>query len=163
YYFHKRTMINDADHICMSSLTNQQAEAAATNIALSGGNMISGDRLIQLDAYKLEILKKMSPSFGEAATPVDLFDGEMQSVFALKVKRQFGEWTIAGFFNSSLTGTVEKNFPLQRLWLDQNKIYVAFDFWKQQFFGEVKNELKVTIQPGSVCLLALHEKTGTPQ
>jgi len=163
YYFHKRTMINDADHICMSSLNNQQAEAAATIIALSGGNMISGDRLIQLDAYKLEILKKITPSFGEAATPVDLFDGEMQSVFALRIKKQFGEWTIVGFFNSSLTETVEKKFSLQRLWLYENKTYLAFDFWKQQFFGEVTNELNVAIQPGSVCLLALHEKTGKPQ
>jgi hypothetical protein len=34
YYFHKRTVINDADHICMSSLNNQQAEGAATIIAL---------------------------------------------------------------------------------------------------------------------------------
>lgn len=163
YYFHKRTRINDAGHICMSSLNNQQAEAAATIIALSGGNMISGDRLIQLDTYKLEILKKITPSFGEAAIPVDLFGGEMQSVFALKIKKQFGEWTVVGFFNPGLTETVEKKFSLQRLWLDQTKTYLAFDFWKQKFFGEIKNEIKVTIQPGSICLLALHEKTGKPQ
>lgn len=163
YYFHNRTYTNDADHICMSLLSNQQAEAAATIIALSGGNMISGDRLIQLDAYKLEILKKITPSFGEAAKPVDLFDAKMQLVFALKIKKQFAEWTIAGFFNASLTETVEKKFPLKRLWLDENKTYLAFDFWKQQFFGEIKNEIKVSVQPGSVCLLSLHEKTGKPQ
>ncbi len=133
YYFHKRTRINDADHICMNLLNNQQAEAAATIIALSGGNMISGDRLIELDPYKLEILKKITPSFGEAATPVDLFDGEMQSVFALKIKKPFGEWTIAAFFNSSLTETVDKKFSLKRLWLEPGKTYLAFDFWKHQF------------------------------
>ena len=168
YYFHKRTSINDADHICISLLSNQQAEAAATLIALSGGNMISGDRLTQLDTYKLEILKKITPSFGEAATPVDLFDGEMQSVFALKIKKEFGDliaigWTIIGFFNSSLTETVEKKFSLKRLWLEPDKTYLAFDFWKQQFIGEVSGELKVTIQPGSVTLLTLHEKSGKPQ
>jgi hypothetical protein len=163
YYFHKRTWINDADHVCISLLNNQQAEAAATIIALSGGNMISGDRLIQLDPYKLEILKKISPSFGEAAIPVDLFDSDMQSVFALKIKKQFAEWMIVGFFNASLTETIEKNFSVQRLGLEPGKTYLAFDFWKQQFIGEVTAEVKVTVQPGTVTLLTLHEKSDKPQ
>jgi len=168
YYFHKRTWINDVDHICMDLLNNQQSQAAATLIAMSGGNMISGDRLIQLSEDKLHILKKITPSFGEAAIPVDLFDGEMQSVFALKVKKSFTDpmfmgWTVVGFFNSSLTQAAEKKISLQRLWLDPNKTYLAFDFWKQQFIGETSDEIKVTVQPGSVTLLTLHEKSGKPQ
>ena len=163
YYFHKRTRINDADHICLDLLTNKQSEAAATLIALSGGNMISGDRLTQLDAYKLEILKKITPSFGEAAIPVDLFDTEIPSVFTLKIKRQFAEWTVVGFFNSNLTQAIERKLPIQRLWLDADKIYVAFDFWKQKFIGEISGEIKVTLEPGSVSLLTLHEKSGKPQ
>ena len=58
YYFHRRTWVNDVDHVCIDLLTVQQAEAAATSIALSGGNMISGDRLVDLDPVKLEILKR---------------------------------------------------------------------------------------------------------
>jgi len=163
YYFHKRTWVNDADHLCMDLLTNQQSEAAATLIALSGGNMMSGDRLIQLDPYKLEILRKITPSFGEAAFPVDLFDGENQSVFALKIKKPFADWTIIGFFNASPTEIIAKKFPLERFGLKADKTYLAFDFWKQQFVGEVSRELRVNLQPGSVTLLSLHEKTGKPQ
>ncbi|HSD64460.1 MAG TPA: hypothetical protein VLB50_11700, partial [Ignavibacteriaceae bacterium] len=163
YYFHKRTWINDADHICLNLLDNQQSEAAATIVAMSGGNMISGDRLTQLDPYKLDVLKKITPSFGEAAFPVDLFDDEMQSVFALKVKKRFGEWTVVAFFNSSLTETFEKKFSMARFRLETNRTYLAFDFWKQQFIGEVFDELKVTIQPGSITLLTLHEKLQVPQ
>jgi alpha-galactosidase len=163
YYFHKRTWINDVDHICLDILNPQQAEAAATLIAMSGGNMVSGDRLSQLDNYKLDILKKITPSSGKAAIPVDLFDDETQSVFALKIKKLFGEWTVVAFFNSNLEQTIEKEFPLQRLWLDPNKTYLAFDFWKQQFIGELTGEIKLTIQPGSVVLLTLHEKSGKPQ
>jgi hypothetical protein len=163
FYFHKRTWINDADHICMDLLSHQQSQAAATIIALSGGNMVSGDRLTQLDPYKLEILKKITPSFGEVAIPVDLFDGTMQSVFALKIKKPFAEWIIVAFFNPGLTETAEKKFSLERLWLEPGKTYLAFDFWQQQFVGEIMNEVKVTVQPGSVTLLALHEKTGKPQ
>ncbi len=118
-----------------------KSEAAATIIALSGGNMISGDRLVDLSPSKLEILKKITPSFGEAAVPVDLFDTDMPSVFALKIKKAFGEWTVVGFFNASLTKPVEKRFSLQRLSLDSGKRYLAFDFWKQQFLGEVSDEI----------------------
>jgi hypothetical protein len=163
YYFHKRTWINDVDHICLDLLNSQQSEAAATLIALSGGNMISGDRLTQLDNHKLDILKKITPSFGEAATPVDLFDDDMQSVFALKIKMSFAQWTVVGFFNANLEQSIERKFPLQRLWLDPGKTYLAFDFWKQQFIGEITGEIKLTIQPGSVVLLTIHEKSGSPQ
>lgn len=162
YYFHKRTWINDVDHVCLHHLDNQQSEAAATIVALSGGNMFSGDRLTQLDPYKLEILKKITPSLGEAAIPIDLFDTDMPGAFALKIRRPFGEWTVVGFFNKSLTESIERNFSLSRLWLDPSKTYVAFDFWKQQFIGEIKNEIRLTIQPGSVTLLAVYEKSDRP-
>jgi len=163
YYFHQRTWINDADHVCINLLPFSQAQAVATIIALSGGNMISGDRLTNLDPTRLEVLKKVIPSYGEAARPVDLFDKDIQTVFALKVKKSFGEWTVAGFFNPSLNETAEYKFNLDRLWLDPNSIYIAYDFWKEQFVGEVSKEIRVVVQPGSVTLLTLHKKTGTPQ
>ncbi len=125
--------------------------------------MISGDRLRQLDASRIDILRKITPSFGEAAKPVDLFDGETQSVFALKIKRPFAEWTIAAFFNADLKTAVEKKFSINRLWLDPAKTYLAFDFWQQQFIGEISGNINISVQPGSVRLITLHEKTGKPQ
>ena len=91
YYFHKRAWINDADHVCLGLLTVSQAQAAATLLALSGGNLISGDRLPDLDPVRLEILKKIFPSSGEAARPVDLYDTDRHSVFAVQVRRSFGQ------------------------------------------------------------------------
>jgi hypothetical protein len=163
YYFHKRTWVNDADHVCINLLPFSQAQAVATIIAMSGGNMISGDRLINLDAIRLELLKKVMPSYGEAARPVDLFDKDIQTVFALKVKKSFGEWTIAGFFNPSLTESVEYKYGVDRLWLDPYATYLAYDFWKEQFVGEVSNDIRVVVQPGSVTLLTIHKKSGIPQ
>lgn len=163
YYFHKRTWVNDADHVCLDLLTNAQSEAAATLIALSGGNMVSGDRLTQLDASKLEILKRITPALGEAAVPVDLFDQPMHSAFALQVERPFARWTLLAVFNPDLTKTSTRKFELGKLRLDAAKTYVAFDFWKQQLLGEVSRELELTVQPGSVTLLTLHERSGKPQ
>ena len=163
YYFHGRTWVNDADHVCLDLLTRNQAEAAATSIALSGGNMISGDRLIDLDPAKLEILKKITPSYGDAAVPVDLFDADIPTAFVWHVVRPFAAWSVVAFFNPALDATVERRFAFRRLGLDPAKVYLAFDFWKQRFVGEVTHELGVTVEPGSVTLLALHAATGTPQ
>ena len=162
YYFHKRTWINDADHLCMSLLSPSQAQAAATLLALTGGNIISGDRLPDLDPVRLEILKKTLPSWGEAARPVDLFDTDLHRIFALNVKKSFGDWTIAGFFNSDESEIKEFALPLNRLWLDNNKNYIAYDFWNNRFCGEVNNDLKVRVPPASVLLLSIHEKSAIP-
>jgi hypothetical protein len=163
YYFHRRTWVNDADHACLDLLTAQQAEAAATSIAVSGGNMISGDRLVDLDPVKLDILRKITPSYGEAAVPVDLFDADIPTTFVWHVERPFAAWSIVALFNPDLQSAVERRFAFRRLGLDEGKAYLAFDFWKQRFVGEVTNEIGVSVQPGSVMLLALHAATGVPQ
>lgn len=163
YYFHKRTWINDADHLCINLLSYTRAQAAATLISLTGGNLFSGDRLPDLDPIRLEILKKTLPSYGEAARPVDLFDTDQQKVFSLTIRKPYGEWTIVGLFNSDPSYTDERTLPLNRLWLNDNKTYISYDFWNDRYFGEVTGELKVRIPPASVVLLSLHEKLNIPQ
>ncbi|HEX5049842.1 MAG TPA: glycoside hydrolase family 36 protein [Gammaproteobacteria bacterium] len=163
YYFHRRTWVNDTDHVCLDLLSVPQAEAAATSIALSGGNLISGDRLDELDPIKLEILKKVTPSLGEAAVAVDLFDADIPTTFVLHVVRPFGAWSVVALFNPDLGAAVERRFPLRRLGLDPARTYLAFDFWKQRFAGEVTQELRARVDAGSVTLLALHAAAGRPQ
>ncbi len=163
YYFHKKTWINDADHICMNLLSPSQSQAAATLIALSGGNIMSGDRLTELDSGKMNILAKVLPAYGEAARPVDLFDSDLPSVFALKVSKPFGEWTVAGFFNANLSEQVIHSLPLERLWLRSDQPYLVYDFWKEKFMGEQSGSIQITVPPGSVTLLTFHERSGVPQ
>ncbi|HEY8521069.1 MAG TPA: glycoside hydrolase family 36 protein [Gammaproteobacteria bacterium] len=163
YYFHRRTWVNDADHVCLDLLSAPRAQAAATAVALSGGNLISGDRLDDLDPVKLEILKKVMPSYGEAAVPVDLFDADVPTVFVLRVERPFGAWSVVAVFNPDLAVTAERRLPLERLGLDPANVYLAFEFWEQRFVGEVENALHIRVAPGSVALLALHAVTGRPQ
>ena len=163
YYFHKRTWINDADHLCINLLSTSQAEAAASILALTGGNLISGDRLNDLDPVKVEILKKALPSFGEAARPVDLFDTDFHRIFALRIRKPFGEWTVIGFFNSDVSEIKEYSLPLKRFWLENTRTYVGYDFWNNRLIGDIKNELKVRISPASVLLLSIHEKSDIPK
>ena len=163
YYYHNKTWINDADHICIDMLSLQQSQAVASLIALTGGNTMSGDRLFTMDPSKLEIIRKVFPSAGINAKPVDLWDSVTPTVFAARVKKDFGEWTIAAFFNPDLNEPVLKQFPLSRIWLDPDKIYLCWDFWKEQFLGETKDSIFIRTDPGSVTLLSLNEKRNVPQ
>jgi hypothetical protein len=163
YYYHNITWINDADHVCIDLLSLNQSQAAATLIALTGGNTMSGDRLLTLDASKFEILKKIFPSAGVNAKPVDLWDKETQTVFAATIHKNFDEWTVAGFFNPDMEEDVVQEFPLERLWMNPENTYLCWDFWKEKLIGEIRDTVRVKTDPGSVTLLSLHEKKDIPQ
>ena len=163
YYFHKRTWINDADHLGLALMTVPQAQAAASVIALSGGTVISGDRLSQLDPVRLEILKKVLPAYGEAARPLDLFDRQYPEIFALKVRRDFDDWVVAGYFNWDQDAYATRALDLGRAGLNPAKRYLLYDFWSQRLLGEAAGIARVELAPASVWLAAIREKRGAPQ
>ncbi|HTY89204.1 MAG TPA: glycoside hydrolase family 36 protein [Candidatus Acidoferrum sp.] len=163
YYFHQRTWINDADHLGVSLLTPSQATVAASLIALSGGTMISGDRLTDLDGARLDIVRKVFPSFGEAARPVDLFEREKPEIFVLPVRNPFEEWVVVGLFNYAPGPAVEKSVSLSRLGLDSGQEWLAFEFWQQRLLGKVREELRMPVPAESVALVALRKSRDVPQ
>lgn len=163
YFYHNRAWTNDIDHICIDLVSNSQAEAIASLIALSGGNTMSGDRLTGLDAAKISILQKVFPSSGISARPVNLLDTDPQTAFAIQLVKDSDEWTVAGFFNPELDKSTIHTYSIERLWLDPHKKYLCFDFWKQRFLGEISDTIRVPVDAGGVTVLSIHEKQQVPQ
>jgi len=161
YYFNGKTWINDADHLGLALLTPSQARAAASIIALSGGTLISGDRLVDLDPARLSILQKVYPAYGVAARPIDLFMADRPEIFELPVKTKFGEWVIVALFNYG-DGFVERSVAFEQLRLPGRQSYLGFEFWTQRLLGEFDHELKVRLEPQSVALVSLHARAETP-
>jgi alpha-galactosidase len=162
YYFNQRTWINDVDHLGLALLTLAQSRAAASIIALSGGTMISGDRLVDLDPDRLEILRKVYPSYGVAGRPIDLFEADRPEIFEIPIKTKFAEWSVVALFNYA-DAFMEKSVALERLRLPQPKTYLAFEFWSQRLVGEFDRELRVRVEPESVALLSVHPLAGVPR
>src|SRR5262249_23590597 len=150
YYFHKRTWINDADHVGLVLLTIPQSQAAASVIALSGGTMISGDRLYELEPTRLEILKKVLPSFGEAARPLDLFEKPFPEIFALKINKDFGEWWLVGYFNWDEDAQSTRDCEFSRLGLSPQKHYLVYEFWTQRLLADAAGKVTLIFEPSSV-------------
>jgi hypothetical protein len=163
YYFHRRTWINDADHVGLALLTMSQAEVAASLIALSGGTVISGDRLYDLDGARLAVLKKILPAYGVAARPLDLFEKDRPELFALHIRKDFGAWWLVGYFNWHEDAEVRREFALSRLGLDPQKSYLVYTFWPQRLLTDASRTVPLQFAPASVHLLAIHEKRGVPQ
>jgi len=163
YYWHRRAWINDADQLGLARLTIPQARAAASIIALSGGTTISSDRLYELDPARLEILQKVLPAYGEAARPLDLFETSFPEIFALKVRKDFGEWWLLGYFNYDENSTAVRDFDLARLGLDPQGTCLAYDFWQQKLVAEARGTMRLVFEPSSVNFLAIHARRGVPQ
>lgn len=163
YYFHQRTWINDADHVGLALLTLSQAEAVASLIALSGGTVISGDRLYALDAARLTMLKKILPAYGEAARPLDLFETDRPELFALHIQKTWGAWWLVGYFHWHEDAEARREFAVSRLGLDPQKSYLVYTFWPQHLLAETSDRVPLQFAPASVHLLAIHEQQGVPQ
>ena len=155
YYFHKRTWINDADHLGLARLTIPQAQAAASVIALSGGTVISGDRLPELDPARLEILRRVLPAYGEAARPLDLFDTAYPETFAVKVRG----WWVLGCFNWDEGAHITRDIDLARAGLPAGKTWLLHEFWSQKLLAGGR----VQLEPSSVALIAVRESLPHPQ
>jgi len=167
WFFNNKTWTNDIDHVCIDLLAEHEAQAAATLICLSGGNVMSGDRLMNLSPAKLEILKKIFPATPENAVAVDLAENDPQTIFTCAVEKPFGNWQVVAFFNNTRPPLIPPQGgglgTVKKLLLEHGKTFLAFDFWNQRFAGEVTDTLQVNVNPGSVTLLALRPKTGEPQ
>ena len=163
WFYNNKTWTNDIDHVCIDLLADHEAQAAATLIGLSGGNVMSGDRLMNLGPAKMEILKKIFPATPETTVAVDLAENDPQTIFTCKIDRPFGNWQVVAFFNTDREKPLQRNIPLNRLFPAPAKTYLAFDFWNQRFAGVVTDTLQVNVNPGSVALYSLRPKTGEPQ
>ena len=163
YYFHRRMWMNDADHLCLALLTIPQAQTVASLIALSGGTVISGDRLYDLDAARLAILTRVLPTYGEAARPLDLFEKDRPEVFALPIRTDFSSWWLVGYFNWDEEAEVTRDFVVSRLGLESTTPYLVYDFWAQALLPAPRGTVRLRFAPASVCLLAIHEHRGMPQ
>ena len=163
YYFHGKTWITDVDHVGLGWLTPSQAQAAATLVAMSGGTIISGDRLIDLDPQRLEALTRILPAYGTAARPVDLFRNDLSRIFALAVHRDFGDWLVLAAFNYDAQSPLVETIELAEAGLDASKTYIAFEFWTQQLLGEFRGTMPLRLNPASVQLVSLREVLPHPQ
>jgi len=141
----------------------------STMVGLSGGIVKIGDRMaVDLGPDQVDVLRRILPSYEKTGRPIDVFDRTIPEIWVLPVTTAWQDWTLVSLTNWGLNGsglriddTEEKardfSYPFERLDLDPAKRFLAFEYWKESFFGEVTGTLEVAVEPRHVALVALRE------
>ncbi len=191
YYLHNRVWINHPDLLLFRSntrdeswprVTLNESKAFATFVGLSGGIVKLGDRLVDLSATEINVIRKLVPIYDKGARPLDLMQREFAEQWHLKVDYTLDGYDevydLIGLFNwganRDLTTNPYSDIPddgaarnveldLRELGLAAGQPYLAYEFWSQSFLGELTNRLTAEVASHSAQVISLRRKLGVPQ
>ncbi|NLH48077.1 MAG: hypothetical protein GX444_05670 [Myxococcales bacterium] len=184
YYLHGRVWINHPDLIFFRAhsdpqfppLTLNESQTFATSVALQGGIVKIGDRIVDLSTDAVRSLRGVLPVYGKAGRPIDLFRREFPEVWVLPVEDFDEPYTTVGLLNWGLNRDLtvapyefvadaerELVADFNEAGLDPDAEYLAFEYWTQEFLGVVTGELAVTVPARTPRVVALRPLLGRPQ
>ena len=133
-----------------------------TASALSGGTLSLGARFSELDDRDWDALRKLVPSHGRPARPVDLFTEPHPHVWSLPVDSEVGQWWIVGVFNWDTQRETTVPLYMEPLGMSARDYYTVYDIWEDVYLGTAERMLNVTLPPGGVHLLAFRAYRERP-
>ncbi len=164
YAMHNVTLYNDPDNVILRSEfnTKEQAESRASFVSLLGLPITFGDVLSDLDAERLNILRRAIPSLD--IRPADVSEEALADpvlLTDLHIAKPWEDWHIAGVFNTTDEAASYTLAPAS-LGLGEGDYHV-FDFWHKRYLGQVRKDLTLDLAPCETRVLAVRRVTGLPQ
>jgi hypothetical protein len=155
YYLHNIVWYSDPDVVLVRSpLTLEQARAWATLQGLTGQALMSSDRLMDLGAERVELLRRIYPATD--IRPLDLFPTERyKRIWDLKVNHLERRYDVVGVFNFDPEKADQVYLNWKELGLPTDKLVHVFDFWNKEYLGEWANGMAVPTSPTSCRVLTL--------
>jgi hypothetical protein len=158
----------------------EEARTLVSHVALTGVAYSVASVMPDLPAERTKLLQMTLPTM--PIVPVDLFsrgtDMEWDrfknttpdqyihnypEVLDLKVSATSGTYDVVGLTNwRSWTARRELSFS-DKLGLDPDQKYVAFDFWNQRLYGVFHGGMGVEIAPHDTRVFQIHALTGRPR
>ncbi len=140
-----------------------EAIVEITAAALSGATVSCANSPTTFSLPRAELVAKLFPLSGEAATPIDRYDEPFPRTWYLPVKTQRESWNLVGIFNWK-DHQDDIHLNLDAVGLNPEKDYLVHDFWMRQYLGIVsKNVTLMNIAPRTAKLLCLREVKQVPQ
>ena len=163
YFLNGRVWYNDPDPLYVrDSIPLNHAQLICSWVTISGDLNTSSEWYPGLSPERLDLLKRTMPSHGLPARPVDLFDHDLPSVWLLTDDRHPVRRDVIGLFNWTDS---EKQFTdsLEKIGLNSQLDYEAFDYWKNTLVPIIKGQLQVSVPGQSCCVLAVRPVANHPQ
>ena len=165
YYMNGKLFNTDADQLMVRDgwgLTVDMARVMATNVAMGGSQVLEGDEFYKLPDERINIVKSVIPPYGIAARSVDLFDVNQPTINSLHVDNGNNDYWVVSVTNWT-DDKQERDLDLIKAGLDKDQEYFAYEFWEQDYFGEVRNGIKLNLKPRSSQVVSFRKKLDRPQ
>jgi len=163
YFLHNILWYCDPDVLLVRyPLTLDMARAWASLQGLTGQALMASDRMYDLPAERVEILKRVYPAVD--IRPLDLFPStRLKKIWDLKINHLGRQYDVVGCFNYDQDQSQDLQVRWADLGLEDNSLYHIFDFWNKEYLGCFEKGIYVTIPPAGVRVLTLVKDNGQPQ
>ncbi|MBZ0273287.1 alpha-galactosidase [bacterium] len=184
WWLHGRVWVNHPDLIFFRAhkeeqfppLTWNESMTFATSVALGGGLVKIGDRLVDLTPEALDGYRRILPPYGVAGRPIDLFEREYPEIWSLPVDDFTEPYHVIGVLNwgSNLDMSV---WPYGTI-ADEDRTYTvdladagvpdkaawhAYEFFTEEFLGTVTDEIEAFVPAHAPRVVALRPVLDRPQ
>ena len=163
YWQHNIVWYTDPDVMLLRQpLTVEQARVWATLQGLTGQALMSSDRLTDLSAERVDMMKKVYPAVD--IRPLDLFPaGSRTRSWDLKVNHLGRQYDVTGLFNFDATKPVTLNLNWKELGIETDAPVHVFDYWNSEYMGAWEAGAALEIMPASVRVVTLVPDNGKIQ
>jgi Melibiase len=160
--------------------TDAEARTLVSYVAMTGVVYPLASVMPELPESRVKLLKATMPTL--PVMPVDLFSrGNDNSwdtfrhqradfyihnypeILDLKVNAIAGQYDLVGVTNWRSAPDVRTVDVADKLHLDPNQQYVAFDFWNQSLAAVFRGTLKLEVAPHDTRVISIHPLAGHPQ
>jgi len=140
----------------------EQARAWATLQGLTGQAALMSDRLVDLSADRVELIKRVYPAVD--IRPLDLFSSDRNKrIWDLKINHLGRAYDVVGFFNFDETKPISAYLSWKDLGLPEDRPVHVFDFWNKEYLGAFEKGISVDLGPTSTRVLTLMPATDQIQ
>jgi hypothetical protein len=163
YFLHNIAWYADPDVLVVrSQLPLEQARAWATLQGLTGQAVLTSDRLMDLSAERVELLRRVYPAVD--IVPMDLFKSERNKrIWDLKVSHLGRNYDVVGVFNFDERRSAPAYVSWRDLGLPEGRPVHVYDFWQKEYLGAWENGLTVDLGPASSRVITLLPQEDHPQ
>lgn len=163
YFLHNLAWYTDPDVLVVRApLPLEQARAWATLQGLTGQSLLTSDRLSDLSAERVDLLRRVYPAVD--IVPMDLFKSERDKrIWDLKVNHLGRNYDVVGVFNFDETRPSPIYVGWNDLGLPEDKPVHVFDFWNKEYLGAWEKGVSLDLAPASTRVLTLLPQQDHPQ
>ena len=162
-FLHNIAWYSDPDVLIVRPpMSEGTARSWATILGLTGQALMSSDRLTDLPASRVDLLKRVYPATD--IRPLDLFRpaNNRKPIIDLKVNHLGRSYDVVGVFNYDADSTTNRLLSWSRLGLDSTATYHVYDFWNGTYYGAWEHGVFLDVPPGDVRVITLVRATDRP-